>query len=105
MRGTQVRCHRVPQGRPPIRGWRLYPTADGTARCLKDRIAAYPGVSELELERPFMPNGGVPDWLETDIQRLLSEGRISQKTEGFEDPVTWALVMVRTFFPVGGCQP
>ena len=81
----------------PVRGRRYYPTAEGTVRCLYEHILQNPGCSELELEREFAPCGGVPNWLETDIQRLLSENRIRLERIGMEMEGTNALVIVRLF--------
>ena len=80
----------------PIRGKRYYPTAEGTSRCLFEYILQHPGCSELELEREFAPCGGVPNWLETDFQRLLSENRIRFERIGMELNAR-TLVIVRLF--------
>lgn len=85
------------KGGRPIKGWRCYPTADGTARILLDYIGRHPGCTEVELEGAFAPCGGVPDWLETDIERLVSEDRIAFERKGRDVPNTRSMVILREF--------
>lgn len=91
-------------GMVPVKGTRYFPTADGTARALMDYVTAHPGCTDDEVNVAFSPEGGVPNWMETDIGRLEREGRIRIEFKGFPGDTPNSLSIKRTFVPVEGVE-
>ena len=83
----------------PVWGTRYYPTAIATERTLLDFIVANPGCDEDRVNSYLAPDGGIPNWAETDIGSLSTKGMIEIGTSSVPVEGTNAIRAVRTFRP------
>ncbi len=88
----------------PVRGPRYYPTELATSRLLLEYIISNPECDEYAVNLYLAPEGGVPNWAETDIERLESAGLIEVGRKGVSVEGTDAVVSVRTFSPAAGVE-
>lgn len=83
----------------PIKGMQYYPTALATERTLLDFVVANPGCDEDMVNAYLAPQGGIPNWAETDIGSLESAGMIEVGESSASIGGTNAIRVVRTFSP------
>lgn len=83
----------------PIRSTLYYPTALATEWVTFHFIAGHPGCYEDSLNAFLAPDGGIPNWVETDIESLVSQGYVEVREISVQIPGTNAIRAVRTFWP------
>ncbi len=83
----------------PVRGPTYHPTEVTTSRLLLEYIVSNPGCDECAVNAYLSPEGGIPNWVETDIEALESAGLIEVGHGGVSAEGSNAVVSVRTFAP------
>ena len=83
----------------PQKGLMYYPTQIGTSRLLLDYVLAHPGCDEDDVNGYLAPDGGIPNWVETDIQALVDDELMEIVWTGRSIGKTNAIRLVRSFKP------